>query len=266
MLALFGLALGLGFRHGYDIDHVVALSDIAATRKGFRRAMVLSALYAGGHALIVAVFGITVVFLGASLPPIMNTIATFAVGATLIGMGVYVLVGVIRHGSDVKLQSRGGLILKLIKRRKPRYVEIVHEHEHGPGHGHGHVEHDLQTSGDEHVARVATKVKHKHVHAHIAPLPDDPMPAFGIGIAHGIGAETPTQIALFVAAAGSGKLVGSALVVVFLAGLFVANMIVATFANFSVASISRWKAFVVVSSVVIGASSIFVGASTLLTL
>lgn len=265
MLALFGLALGLGFRHGYDLDHVVALSDIAATRKGFRRSMALSALYAGGHALIVAIFGITVVFLGASLPPALDMVATFAVGATLLGMGLYVLIGVIRHGSDVKLQSRGGLALKLLRRRKPKYVEIVHEHEHGPGHG--HVEHDLmEGSAAVAIAPVATKVKHTHVHAHVAPLPEDPMPAFGIGIAHGIGAETPTQIALFAAAAGSGKLVGSLLVVVFLVGLFIANMIVATFANFSVASISRWKRFVVASSVVIGLSSIFVGAATLLSL
>lgn len=268
MLALFGLALGLGFRHGYDLDHVVALSDIAATRKGFRKSMVLSALYAGGHALIVAIFGVTVVFIGASLPPALDIVATIAVGGTLLGMGLYVLYGVIRHGSDVKLQSRGGLLLKLVRRRRPKYVEIVHEHDHGPGHGHAELDPSVvaPNSGAESATGVATKVKHSHVHAHVAPLPDDPMPAFGIGIAHGIGAETPTQIALFAAAAGSGKLVGSALVVVFLIGLFIANMIVATFANFSVASISRWKAFVVVSSVVIGLSSIFVGATTLLSL
>lgn len=269
MLALFGLALGLGFRHGYDIDHVVALADIAATRKGFRRSMVLSALYAAGHALIVAAFGVIVVLIGSSLPPALDKIATLAVGTTLLGMGLYVLFGVIRHGSDVKLQSRGGLLIGLLRRRKPTYVEIVHEHTHGTNHG--HIELDPPLTEDDvtesrRVATVATKVKHSHLHAHVAPLPEDPMPAFSIGVAHGIGAETPTQIALFAAAAGSGKLIGSALVVTFLAGLFIANMIVATFANFSASRLSRWRAFVVISSVVIGLSSVFVGASALLSL
>lgn len=269
MLALFGLALGLGFRHGYDLDHVVALSDIAATRKGFRRSMVLSALYAGGHAVTVAALGLIVVFIGGSLPPAMDIVATVAVGSTLIGMGVYVLVQVIRHGSEVKLQSRAGLVIGFLRRRRTRLIEIVHDHHHGPDHGHIEVEPIVETAeggSSRGSTAVATKVRHSHLHAHVAPMPDDPMPAFGIGIAHGIGAETPTQIALFAAAAGSGKLVGSLLVVVFLVGLFIANMIVATFANFSVASISRWKAFVVISSVAIGLSSIFVGVTALLTL
>jgi len=269
VLALFGLALGLGFRHGYDIDHVVALSDIAATRKGFRRSMALSALYAGGHAVTVAALGLIVVFIGGSLPPALDIIATVAVGATLIGMGLYVLIGVIRHGSEVKLQSRAGLIVGFLRRRKTRFIEIVHDHHHGPDHGHIEIDPllgDAEGSAERESGAVATKVQHSHLHVHVAPLPEDPMPAFGIGIAHGIGAETPTQIALFAAAAGSGKLVGSALVVVFLIGLFIANMIVATFANFSVASISRWKAFVVVSSVAIGVSSVFVGVTALLTL
>lgn len=269
MLALFGLALGLGFRHGYDLDHVVALADIAATRKGFRRSMVLSALYAAGHALIVAAFGILVIFIGASLPPALDKIATAAVGTTLLGMGFYVLAGVVRHGADVKLQSRGSLVLKLFRRRNPTFVEIVHEHEHGSDHGHVELDPllaDPEAAEAREATRVATKVKHSHLHAHVAPLPEDPMPAFSIGIAHGIGAETPTQIALFAAAAGSGRLIGSALVVTFLAGLFVANMIVATFANFSTSRISRWRAFVVVSSVAIGVSSVFVGASALLSL
>ena len=45
----FGLvatAFALGFRHGFDWDHLAALSDIAASQQSRRRSMTLATLYA----------------------------------------------------------------------------------------------------------------------------------------------------------------------------------------------------------------------------
>jgi hypothetical protein len=75
---------------------------------------------------------------------------------------------------------------------------------------------------------------HRHRHRHVAGLPDDPFgeyaprTAFGIGMIHGVGAETPTQVLIFLTAAGVGnKGTGVLLLASFLIGLLAANTVVA---------------------------------------
>jgi len=52
--------------------------------------------------------------------------------------------------------------------------------------------------------------------------------SFLIGMVHGVGAETPTQILLFTTAAGlAGALGGVTLVVLFVTGLFLGNTVLA---------------------------------------
>jgi high-affinity nickel permease len=47
-LALFSCAL-LGLRHGFDYDHLAAISDITSVQRGWREGMRLGLLYALGH-------------------------------------------------------------------------------------------------------------------------------------------------------------------------------------------------------------------------
>jgi hypothetical protein len=55
-----------------------------------------------------------------------------------------------------------------------------------------------------------------------------PRTAFGIGMIHGVGAETPTQVLIFLTAAGVGnKGTGLLLLACFLIGLLAANTVVA---------------------------------------
>ncbi|HWF44657.1 MAG TPA: hypothetical protein VG537_08440 [Candidatus Kapabacteria bacterium] len=59
------------------------------------------------------------------------------------------------------------------------------------------------------------------------PIPNNYMPrsAFIIGIIHGIGAETPTQLGLFLFAAGvGGRMLGFAGVLLFVLGVLITNM------------------------------------------
>jgi high-affinity nickel-transport protein len=69
-------------------------------------------------------------------------------------------------------------------------------------------------------------------------MPSDPFTeygvwtSFGVGMIHGVGAETPTQVLLFATAAGvAGGAAGVVLLTVFVAGLLLANTVVAIAAS-----------------------------------
>jgi high-affinity nickel-transport protein len=102
-------------------------------------------------------------------------------------------------------------------------------------------------------------------------MPDDPFArygsrtAFSIGMLHGVGAETPTQVVLFVTAAGvAGRGAGIALLVCFIAGLLTSNTLVAAAGTAGVLSASRsWPLYATVS-VFIGAASLVIGSLFLL--
>ena len=88
--------------------------------------------------------------------------------------------------------------------------------------------------------------RHRHLHHHVGTLPDDPFPSYGrptalaVGALHGIGAETPTQILLFLAAArAGGTAIGVALLLCFIVGLLASNTVVALTATFGFLRASR---------------------------
>ena len=92
-------------------------------------------------------------------------------------------------------------------------------------------------------------------HHHKHPEPDDAFmnygrgTAFVVGMVHGVGAETPTQIVIFLAAAGAGgKLVGEVVLVAFIAGLLASNSLI-TFGSavgYLKAS-ENWKIYVTIA-------------------
>ena len=47
----------LGFRHGFDYDHIAAISDITSVQTRASTAMRLGLLYALGHATMIALLG-----------------------------------------------------------------------------------------------------------------------------------------------------------------------------------------------------------------
>lgn len=81
---------------------------------------------------------------------------------------------------------------------------------------------------------------------------------------HGIGAETPTQVVVFVAAAGvGGRGAGLLLLVAFIAGLLASNTGIAAAAIVGLLNAQRFRTYATVS-VVIAVFSILVGALFLL--
>jgi len=174
-LALVSCLL-LGLRHGFDYDHLAAISDITSVQRNWREGMKLGLLYALGHALTVAILGSAVIFLHLSLPPHMDAISERLVGATLIVLAIYVLV--------------------MFLRRKPG---MAHHH---------HIPRSriaLLISGARY-----TRWRVRRLYSPDAPQPEpfafqyNQSSVFVVGIIHGLGAETPSQLLLFLLAANLG--------------------------------------------------------------
>lgn len=198
-LALWSCAL-LGLRHGFDYDHVAAISDIASLQRNWKEGMWLGSLYALGHALTVAVLGSVVIFLHISLPAGMDSWAERLVGATLIALAIYVVVNLIRHGHiHAASKSRIALLVtgmrwlrwkssSLLRPETPRPVDFSWEY--------------------------------------------DKRSVFFIGVIHGLGAETPSQLLLFLLAANLGGTSRGFLgLLAFVVGLLLMNTIMTASAS-----------------------------------
>lgn len=266
-------AFGFGFRHGIDWDHIAALTDITGSQENARRSMVLATMYALGHALVVFALGVAAIAAAEQLPSSVDGVMQRVVGATLVALGVYVLVSLIRQGRDFRMRSRWMLVFAGV-RRAARWirqrggdrglVEITHDHAHDPAEPHPDA-HLVDAAGRAGPA-ASVLTEHRHGHRHIGQVPDDPFPAygkptaFGVGMIHGVGAETPTQVLLFVAAAGAGGTTeGIALLVCFLVGLLSSNSLIAVAGTFGFLGASRnWRMYVGVS-LVTAAFSLVIG-------
>ncbi len=200
-LALISAAL-LGLRHGLDYDHVAAICDIAAVEAQPRHAMRLGLLYAVGHAITVATLGVAVILFQRSLPARIDGWMEQVVGATLLALGIYVFYSdTFRRPTHdhARLRSRVLLLadaaLWLLWRMR-------------------------QTFSAAPVPR--RRVFQNRLGAGSAVL---------LGVIHGIGAETPTQLLIFLLAANLGG-VGKGLLGLsaFLVGLFTTNALMCAMA------------------------------------
>ena len=287
-LPLLATALLLGLRHGIDWDHIAAITDItsttsageageaghdehhragdpphdhggeaelavhagavgaasaarehehvpvAATREGFlteqREAIWLGSLYALGHALVVALLGAAALLFGAILPDWVDPIMGRVVGITLIVLGVWVFYSIYayaRHGAEFRLRSRWMLVFDSIRYAWRWFRARLHGHEH------------------------------------VDPVESStygPRTAFGVGMIHGVGAETGTQVLLIAAIGGaSSQGLGIPMMLAFIVGLLITNtLIVVVTATTFVASQLRQRIYVAVG-VVAGAFSLVIG-------
>jgi high-affinity nickel-transport protein len=273
-VALIATAFVLGFRHGFDWDHLAALGDIAASQDSRRRSMLLATMYALGHAAVAFAIGAAVIVASAHLPEPVGAVMERLVGVTLVALGVWVIVSWAR-GQRPRMAGRGALLLAGFRRLRPRPAPIIieHEHEHPRTEPHDHDpqlvhEHDH----DHEIVRVGPvpvasgPPTHRHRHKHVAALPDDPLPtygggvALGVGMLHGIGFETPTQALVFVTAVGAGSRAAGLLVLAcFLAGLLVANSLVAALSTLSFTGARGRSRIYAVASLVAAAASLVVG-------
>jgi high-affinity nickel-transport protein len=294
-LGLISTALVLGIRHGFDWDHLAAITDVTSTtatadaaeleheathehaaehelahRHGHggaaeraahdpvaaaagveglhhhdqpkarfaaeqRRALLLGSLYALGHATVVALLGTLALLFGAVLPDWVDQVMGPVVGATLLFLGIWVFVSLyqyLRHGREFRLRSRWMLVFDAARHAWRRFQARLHGHEHVDPM-------EMSSYG------VRT--------------------AYGVGLIHGIGAETGTQVLLIAAIGGAASEgFGFPMMIAFIVGLLISNSIVVVItATGFIASRLRQRLYVVIG-VLAGTFSLVVGAIFLL--
>jgi high-affinity nickel-transport protein len=180
----------LGFRHGFDYDHIAAISDITSVQEKPSTAMRLGLLYALGHASMIALLGGIVILFQLSFPPRLDSWAERLVGLTLIVLAIYVM-GSLAWGNPKAIPpSRASLIIRSFRRLRRRFTST-----------------HIASDEDENLN-------------YTGPI------AFGVGIIHGLGAETPSQLALFLVAANLGGIAkGIGGMAMFLVGLLFMNTV-----------------------------------------
>jgi high-affinity nickel-transport protein len=290
LLALLLAAFSLGLRHGVDWDHIAAITDITSTTGAAqaaemehesehgqaaghdhahggaeelnahetadhephdppsplapatprrllqleRQPVVLGTLYALGHGVMVAILGGLALVFGTLLPDWVDPIMGRVVGLTLLLLGVWVFVSLYnyaRHGTEFRLRSRWMLAFDGVRYGWRRFQAWLH--------GHSHVE-PLEMSSY------------------------GPRTAFGVGLIHGVGAETGTQV-LLIAGIGSAASAGLGIpmMLAFIVGLLITNtLIVVISASGFLASQARRRVYIVIGAFA-GAFSLIVGAAFL---
>lgn len=183
----------LGFRHGFDYDHIAAISDITSVETTRRRAMRMGLVYVMGHATMVSLLAAVVILFQRSLPVRIDGWPERGVGLTLVVLGLYVLGTLFKQPGEFVPRSRASILIDLAR-------------------------------------WLAWKVKSIFASDAVKPErrsgPYRRGSVFLIGIIHGLGAETPSQLLLFLLAANLGGLIHGFLgLAMFLTGLLTMNML-----------------------------------------
>lgn len=231
-LVLLGAA-ALGFRHGFDYDHIAAITDISSVQSKARDAMRYGLLYVAGHAATVAVLGTAAIAFRMALPVASDVWAERLVGCTLILLGLYVLGTFFRPGTHTHTpRTRITLLINGILWVYWRLSRIF--------------------GG----TRVEAPQVFKNGYGTTS--------TFLVGAIHGLGAETFTQVSLFLAAASLGGVAGVIGLLMFILGLLLMNTLMCAAAaglfSTALAHPSALRALTLVTS----AYSIVVGAFFLL--
>ncbi|MEP6639448.1 MAG: hypothetical protein ABJC39_08870, partial [Chloroflexota bacterium] len=274
---LTGLLLGI--RHGIDWDHIAAITDITSTTaaagmadaahieqhravsghahahggdlelrahdagpggatiapalaarplvgrthflSGQTEAIRLGTLYALGHGVVVIALGLAAIAFGALLPAWLDPIMGRIVGVTLVALGLWVIYSIYRYaraGERFRLRSRWMLVFDGMRYGWRRFQARFHGHEH------------------------------------VEPLEMSSYGAktsFGVGMIHGVGAETGTQVLIIAAVGGASSAgLGVPMLFAFVIGLLISNFAIVVLSSVSfVSSQTRERLYVAVGAV-----------------
>jgi len=264
-IGVLAAALALGIRHGIDWDHIAAITDITSTTAAAqdseerwltgepgvmltdeshhsladgrrlppvaggsvqtgalpaflseqRRAIFLGTLYALGHGTVVTILGLLAILASGFLPDWIDPIMERVVGITLLFLAAYLFYSLYRFfrgGGEFRIRSRWMLIFAGVRNGfnwLRSHVSGEHPHDHDV---HGADQYGVRT-------------------------------AYGVGLIHGIGAETGTQVLVIATAVGAGtKVMGIAVLMMFVVGLLISNSFItfATAAGFVSSRRRQW--------------------------
>lgn len=230
-LAVAGSGFLLGCRHGLDWDHIAAITDLSAAGGGTSpdghrhrvRNLSLAVWYCIGHGLVIALLGAAVGIVGLHLPARIDRVFESIVGGTLVLLGVFVLWQLGRDRADYRYVGRWRLVIRGVRRAWAR----ARRRGAGPA----------------------------------GPLDDlGPRSAFAIGVLHGTGAETPTQVVLFASAGAAGAGGAAALILLaFVAGLILSDVGIAAAWLSGLVGSRRRPAVQIALGALTGAASLCIG-------
>jgi hypothetical protein len=286
-LGVLGGALALGLRHGIDWDHIAAITDITSTTTSTsephedwlmdepgvlltdesdhlaaqlarrrpvaggsatavfpvaattparsisavqRRAVYLASLYAIGHGTVVTVLGLLALLASEFLPSWIDPVMERVVGVTLVLLAAYLFFSLFQyfrgHG-EFRLRSRWMLIFSGVRNGWAWLRARAHRREH------------VHVRGvEQYGARTA----------------------YSIGLIHGLGAETGTQVLIIATAVGAGtKAMGVAALMAFVAGVLISNSFVTVATTFGFVSAQRRQLVYVLAGLLAATFSLVVG-------
>lgn len=217
----------LGLRHGIDWDHMAAITDIVGTTESRRRGFLDATLYIAGHASVVILIGLLVILLGVYIPPSLDDFMGKVVGVTLILLGIYLVLSLFIQRKNFKPKSRWMVIAEIIQN-----IQLF----------------------------IHNRIPHHH-HTKITPSREiDRKAAFTIGMIHGIGAETPTQMLVFISAAGAQKtIVGPFILLTFVTGLVISNSFITALAVLGYRSVNENSRIRIILGIITAVVSLYVG-------
>jgi high-affinity nickel-transport protein len=230
-IALLVSGVGLGLRHGIDWDHIAAITDVTGAQPSRVRALAMASLYAAGHAVVVVAIGLIAIWFGSTLPEWVDGYLETVVGATLVMLGIWVFWSMRKNHGHLVLKSRWMLAFQgtrnLWRAAKARVT-----------------------------GRPAAPAVTNATAGYYGPVAST-----GIGMIHGIGAETGTQALLLAAAAGATSLIaGSFLLAAFAVGLVISNTLIALASLTGIIGAKGSRAVQIVLGTIIGSFSLIVGA------
>jgi high-affinity nickel permease len=165
LLVALGIALVLGLRHASDPDHLVAVTSLVAADRGDTRgAARLGAWWGTGHAAMLILIGLPLIFFKSALPAWLENAAEKAVGVVIVLLALRVIAKWIR--GDYRSTAHAHV--------EEQETDVAHERR---------FRHLRRGTGSAH--------QHKPVRT--------PRQAFGIGVLHGL-AGTGAVVVLLIAA------------------------------------------------------------------
>ncbi|KJS21799.1 MAG: hypothetical protein VR72_08670 [Clostridiaceae bacterium BRH_c20a] len=127
-LALAFTSLGLGVVHGFDADHVVAVTNFVSKNPEPKKSAVFGFKFGLGHSITVLIFAIIALAFKITISPFFEEMMEILAGTLIILLGIWVIWGVIKqhhHTHEHVHDEYDGV--------------VAHTHSHSHNHGEGHV-------------------------------------------------------------------------------------------------------------------------------
>lgn len=220
--------------HGAEVVRAGGVAVLArpaqAQLRQQKTALYYGSLYAVGHGAVVVVLGMAAILAREFLPDWIDPVMERVVGVTLIFLSGYLfwsLYRFFRGDGEFRLRSRWMLVFA----------------------GVANAWHWIRS-------RVGP---HEHVHVHVNQS-YGVRTAFGIGLIHGIGAETGTQALVIATAVGAtSQLTGVLALLVFVAGLLISNSFVTVASTYGFVSAQKRQMIYVAVGLVAATFSLIIG-------